>query len=223
MNRIAAFIPLAKEQTMYKAITLREFIEIIRENLAEPLYPAYDLIIQKKVDLWLASLNHWYYDDLRKWTWWLNLALSIIPWIVWWKLVDRKRLLPILAVGLLASLAATMLDIIGSEAVLWGYPDRLLPNLPRLFPIDFTVIPVSFMLIYQYFISWKKYFLALVLMSFLFSFAAEPLMVYLGLYEMYLWEYIYSFPIYIAIGLAIRWLVDKALLIQQKALKINKG
>ncbi len=198
-------------------VSIQEYVEIIKESLAKPLFPVYEQVAKVKTELWITSLNHWYYDDLHKWTWWLSLALTIIPLLVWWKIVDRKKLLTIVVVGLLANIFSAFLDVMGSEAVLWGYPDRLLPNLPRLLPIDFTVIPVTFMLLYQFLPDWKRYFPALIMMSFLFSFAAEPLMVCLKLYELYSWKYIYSFPIYIAMGIIIKWLAEKFWSIQQKA------
>ncbi|OEH87040.1 hypothetical protein BHU72_00835 [Desulfuribacillus stibiiarsenatis] len=170
--------------------------------------PDYELVKEMKWQLWVVSLNHWYFDDIRKWTWWLSLAFTVVPLYIWWKVVDKKRLLEIVIIGLLANITSSFLDIVGSEAVLWGYPDRLFPNLPRVLPVDFTVIPVTYMLIYQYFPTWKHYIIAIVSMSLLFSFVAEPILVAIGLYEIYYWEYIYSFPIYIAMGIVIRWLTD---------------
>lgn len=192
-----------------------DFVQRVKENLArDGGYPANRDVYEAKDKLMEAMLRHWYFDDLRKWTWWLSLVLTIIPLIIWWKIVDRKRLLEITVYGLLANITATFLDVIGSELVLWSYPDRLLPNLPRLLPIDYVVVPVAYMLIYQYFPKWKDFVIAMTVLSLIFSFVAEPLLVLLNMYELHYWQYWYSLPIYFAIGVVLRIFLE-ALLRQQ--------
>jgi len=201
-----------------REMSMGEYIAILKRNLSESTYLAYEKLTEKKFETFLASLNHWYFDDLGKWTWWLSLGLTVIPLIIWWKIADKTRLLEIIVLGLLANTTASFLDVVGSEAVLWGYPDRLFPNFPRILPIDFTVIPVTFMVIYQYFPDWKRYSLAIIAMSFIYSFVAEPLLVLIGLYELYAWKFVYSFPIYIIMGLFLR-LVVELFIVKQKASK----
>jgi len=166
-------------------------------------------ITQLRSELCNLSVQHWLKDDIHKWTWWLNLTLTVLPWIIWWKVVDRKKITEIFVYGLLISTVAGSLDSFGTESVYWTYPDVLIPIIPRLLPIDLTVIPVVYMLVYQRYPDWKSFFIVSVIVSGLFSFIAEPILIWLNLYSLVTWKYIYSFPIYIIMALAMKWLTKK--------------
>jgi len=161
------------------------------------------------------SYQHWLRDDIHKWTWWLNLSLIIIPIYIWWKFVDKARLVEIIMLGLFVDLIVTVLDVFGSEYVLWTYPDMFLPTIPRLMPIDYMVVPVVYMLIFQYYPKWKSYVFMLIVMSGVFSFLVEPLMIWLNLYALVKWKLIYSFPIYIFIGIFSKWFTETAKRLQK--------
>jgi hypothetical protein len=169
----------------------------------------YSRILESKLQYNQIQLANWLNDDLSKWTWWLNLIAIIIPIIILWKLLDQKRLLQILVFGLLIAILSTFLDAIGECLMLWFYPDRFLPISPRLLPIDFITLPFFYMLVYQYFTQWKNFIMANIILSAINSFVLEPLLVWLNLYQPINWHYFYSFPIYIAIPILIRWLTEK--------------
>lgn len=166
--------------------------------------PPYKELLNLAKEHWRLQYQDWVNDDIHKWTWWLQLAVAIIPLFFWWKIVDKKRLLEIIVFGLLINVFTIILDTIGYAMVLWDYPDRFLPALPNIAPIDVVVVPVTYMIIYQYFHTWKSFIIAMVVMAAIYSFVAEPLMVALNLYTLVRWEYVYSFPIYLAMGIAIR-------------------
>lgn len=176
---------------------------------------SYQEVIEVRRKLQELTVAHWGQDDIHKWTWWLNVFLTIIPWIIWWKLVDHKRVFEILAYGLLVSLTVTLMNVAGTQAVLWGYPDVMIPFMPRLFPIDYVLIPVIYMLIYQYFWDWKPFVIANIMMAGVFAFVLEPAMEWLGLYEMYIWKHIYSAPIYFVMAVFWKWVVGKIIVSQQ--------
>ncbi|MBP1949255.1 CBO0543 family protein [Virgibacillus litoralis] len=129
--------------------------------------------------------------------------LSILPAIIWWILVNKKRIIEITAFGLFYGVAAIILDSIGSNALAWTYPYILSPYLrPQLYPYDVGVVIISFMFCYQL---WsnnsKKFFLFSGLLAAFLAFVAEPIMVWLGLYKTIYWKHIYSFPIYWLLGI----------------------
>lgn len=64
------------------------------------------------------------------------------------------------------------------------------------------------MFIYQYFREWKSFIIANVILAAIFTFIAEPITVWLGIYKLDNWKYIYSFPIYILKTALIKWIVD---------------
>ena len=164
------------------------------------------------------SLHHWWKYEVLKWNWWLSVALTFVPLYIWWKIVDKKRLMEIVAYGFFINISSSFLDVVGSEFVLWDYPIRVIPNLPRLLPIDFTVIPVVYMLIYQLFPKWKGFLIANTVVAAVFSFIAEPLLVWMKLYILITWKYYFSFPIYIAMAAVGKLMVNVFKSAQKKAL-----
>lgn len=73
----------------------------------------------------------------------------------------KTKLLEIVTYGLIVSFLSTILNLFGTEFVLWGYPNNLVPVAPLLFEIDLGFLPVIYMLIYQYFPDWIKFTIAI--------------------------------------------------------------
>ncbi|MDT8903610.1 CBO0543 family protein [Anaeroselena agilis] len=149
------------------------------------------------------------YEYWRQYTynapvWWLLILTLILPWIIWWRFVDKARLSLCLSLGLLTLIVCTGLDAVGVAHGRWVYPHKLLGTFPHLVPVNFSLLPVSYMLIYQFFPSWKKYLRASFAMGLLFAFVGEPVLIFLGVYLPLQWYHHYSFPLYIAIAVAVK-------------------
>lgn len=140
--------------------------------------------------------------------WWLLVGITILLWVVWLCLVNKRRLQPILIVGMFTSILAIIFDDIGLSEVAWNYPYRMMPFTSRMNPVDLCVIPVSYMLLYQFLVSWRSYIIGILGFSLFAAFIAEPIFVKLNMYVTLTWEYWYSAPIYFAIGLFTKWFVD---------------
>ncbi len=153
-----------------------------------------------------ARLENWLGKDLGSWRWWVLVALIIVPWFVWYKLADKKRLVELVMFGLIVMVFTITLDELGFSLSLWSYPVDVIWIFPRLTSVDYTAVPIIFMLLYQYFSTWKSFFWALVALSTLFSFVLEPSIVYFEFYILIKWSYLYSFNIYIIMGLISRLL-----------------
>ncbi|MBM7600225.1 hypothetical protein JOC34_002616 [Virgibacillus halotolerans] len=156
-----------------------------------------------------ANYHYWIEHVLFSFNWWFLLVLSIVPWIIWWQVVDKTRLLEISLMGTLAIILAITFDTAGYSLVLWSYGYKLVQMTPSLSSIDLALLPVAYMLIYQLFPKWKSYFIAHVIFSVGGSFVMEPLFVWMGIYTLHGWQYIYSFPIYIVMGIGFKWLILK--------------
>ncbi len=166
-------------------------------------------IITMRQHLWALSVRHWRLYEVGRWQWWLCAVMLFLPAVVWWKLADKKRVLELLTHGFFVAGAASFLDVLGSEAVLWVYPIKLLPSSPRFLTVDTTCLAVVYMLLYQYCRSWRAYLTALTLAALMMTYVAEPLMVRAEMYRLLTWRYSYSLPIYIAMGTAARWATEK--------------
>ena len=150
----------------------------------------------------------WMEQMVFTWHWWLDVALAVLPWILWLIVRDRKNTHNLLYAGLFSMLVATLLDMGGVSQSGWNYNTWLLPYLPEYLPWDLSVMPVTAMLFYQFFPKIKPWVKG-VAFGLIASYVAEPVFIWLGVYEPSKWEHHYSLPIYIAIYLIGNWLYER--------------
>ncbi|MDR4948098.1 CBO0543 family protein [Neobacillus cucumis] len=164
----------------------------------------------KRMDFIKSFHEYWINNDLFSWQWWFLLLTTILTWIVWVKTVDKKRTHLILNYGLFFGIFSFVFDMIGVNHGAWAYPIRLYwAFIPPLLPFDLTYLPVIFMVTYQrYGQRWFSFILALIVISAVISLLIEPLFHWMGIYVMYKWKYIYSFPLYILLASFVKFLVE---------------
>ena len=165
-------------------------------------------IITRKMQLLKLTNDYFSTYVLFTWQWWLLLFLTIIPWIIWWKLVDKKRLVEISLFGFFIFLWVVLSDIAGVTYGLWDYPIGLVPGAGFSITADLTVFTLSHMLVYQYFPTWKGYAIANLVYALVFAMILEPIAIHIDLYVMLKWKHIYSVPIYFGKALIGKWLVE---------------
>lgn len=174
-------------------------------------YPSFEEIRELHQKLAEMRYDYWLNHDLFSLQWWLLLTVFIVPWIIWWKLVDKERIFQILLFGTLLMILVITLDDIGIELNLWSYPYKLFFAISRLSAIDQGILIVAHMFLYQYFVRWKSFLIANVIMALFFSFILEPLTVKMRIYDLENWRYIYSLPIYILKAMLVKWIVDEVI------------
>lgn len=160
--------------------------------------------LQSKADNMLQKI--WVDEMVLTWQWWLLMVIFIVPWIVWWRFVDRKRIFEILTYGFMVTMLAMSFDAIGVECDLWEYHYQLIPLLDVLIVFDISVVTVTYMLVYQSLQSWGWFIIAHIGIAGVFAFIAEPTLVHLGYYQLIKWKFFYSFPIYFSIAVFLRWI-----------------
>lgn len=166
---------------------------------------AHTLYTQLRYEYWLAYEA---YTGL----WWFLLSCWLLPWVIWWLIVDRKRIVEISFYGLVVMFVTTILNAVGSVQNLWAYTVKIIPFTPHLEAIDWSILPITYMLIYQYNSSWKAFIIAQTIIGLLYSFVGEPFTIYI--IKTYLplnWNYIYSLPIYLILAILPR-LITKYLI-----------
>ncbi|GBF33578.1 hypothetical protein DCCM_2681 [Desulfocucumis palustris] len=164
-----------------------------------------EFLVQKRADEILRQ--GWKKETFLTWEWWLLVALTIFPWLIWWKLVDRRRIFEILTYGIMIMIISEFFDGIGVEFDLWEYHQRLIPLFDILIVYDFSVIPVIYMLVYQFFNTWKSFAVASIIVAGIFAFISEPALMAMGFYEVFNWRHVYSFPIYFSMAMSMRWIM----------------
>lgn len=151
--------------------------------------------------LYLLELNYWLKNEFLTWQWWILVGFLVLPWIIWSKLVKRDIILEILLFGTIIIITTTLLDVVGLQYRFWDHPIAFLPIIPRAFPFDFSMIPVAYMLLYQYFRTWKFFIIAQITMALTYSFIGEPFSEWAELVYYFDWRYSYSFIYYIIVGI----------------------
>lgn len=172
-------------------------------------------IQQRTIELNNMMMDYWIHNFVLSLKWWLLLVLTIVPWFFWWKVVDKSRILEILLYGILISSISTLLDVMGWNFSMWIYPNTLLPLCTPLVPIDYMLLPILYMLVYQYCSSWKSFSIVLLMMSSIFAFVLEPLAEMLNLYKPLKWNHVYSFFGFFLMGCFSRGFLLKIIKIQK--------
>lgn len=144
----------------------------------------------------------WRHYVLFTWQWWLGIALTVLPWFLWY-LVSRKRadMDRLLYVSYIVMVIALCLDIIGDQIGLWHYRYNVIPHVPTFVPFDLTLVPVSVLITIQTFQNLNPVIkgVAYALAS---SYIGEPFFHAIDVYNLIHWRYMYSVPIQICIYLA---------------------
>lgn len=174
-------------------------------------------VIEAQRNLFETNYTYWLEHVLFSFNWWFLIIVSIVPWFIWWKFVDKKRLMEIITVGLLSVVIVSLLDLMGSSFVFWTYGFNVVQMILPLITIDLTLLPVLNMFLYQLFPKWRSYTVASIVVALLGAFFAEPLFIWMGIYILHGWKPIYSLPIYIAISIILKLFMKKVITCQADA------
>ena len=104
-----------------------------------------------------------------------------------------------------------------------AYPVTLIPILPHLISVNYSMVPIIYALIYQYFPRWNSFIIANIILALVFSFILEPILVWMNLYDLVTWKYIYSVPTYLFAAIILKLLVEKVKCIQCNARCLKCG
>ncbi|HBI04883.1 MAG TPA: hypothetical protein DDY49_12740 [Paenibacillaceae bacterium] len=157
----------------------------------------------------------WFQQQLFSYQWWFLLFLSIIPWFIWWKIMDKSRIHEILSFGMIIAILSSIMDLIGITYQSWFYPIKLHWTFSSpTAPFDISLLPVVFMICYQYGDKWKSFIIGVLLLSSFFT-LGEYIFKFLEIYKENTWKSFYSLPIYSANAIFARWVMLRLLLIQK--------
>ena len=145
-------------------------------------------------------LQVWQNEIVFTWRWWLEIALSIIPWVLWFFYRKRESTGRLLCTGFLVVIISSWFDFLGTTIGLWYYPVKLIPTVPSYIVYDFTLMPVIVMSLLQVRPEINA-FVKGCLFAGVTAFVGEPVFEWLHFYNPVHWKHIYSFPIYLAIYL----------------------
>jgi hypothetical protein len=179
--------------------------------------PTWEQLTNLRLQEQELMLKYWLQSNLFTFQWWLIVLVPLLLWIVWWRQVDRRRFREITYYGLTITLIVFFLDTLGTNFSLWQYPVTFIPLVPTLLGADLAVLPVLYMHAYQHSPTLRIFWMRLIALGAFASFIAGPLAEWLSIYEMRYWSHLLSFPSYIAVGLLARWVIVKAIAIEQRS------
>jgi len=146
-------------------------------------FPSYDQVEQARATLRDLAHEHWAHHDFLTWKWSLLVFFTVVPWFIWWRIADNKRLHELLLYGGFVAIGTVIVDNIGTELLRWGFPDKLLQMVPPLFPADITLVPVFMMIGYQIARTWRSFVLVNIVLGVFMAYVGEPLFVWLDFYS----------------------------------------
>ncbi|CAM4329550.1 CBO0543 family protein [Paenibacillus tarimensis] len=137
----------------------------------------------------IELLNYWMdYSHLGTWQFWLSAAFMLIPLVVVYLYIDRSKVFHIGFFGYNVHTWFSHVDTFGVIHGLWEYPYQVIPFAPVSFMLDVSLVPVTYMLVYQWAINHgKSRYLCLTLLSAGFAFIFKPIMTSIGLFRLHEW------------------------------------
>ncbi len=153
------------------------------------------------------SIKDWTSNEVFTFGWFLMLAIIIVTYAVWLKLVDRKRGTVILLIGSLEAVAKLLIVAILLDNILglYDYKIRLLPVPANVFATSVTLSPILVMLVTQYKSSWKGYLLWTAIGNAFLNFVIFPIYTAIGILEFHKgWNVFYHFFVLYAIAICVR-------------------
>lgn len=165
-----------------------------------------ELLYQARIMEHNLSYTYWITEELFSVRWWGQLIFVIFTYTLCFYLIDKKRFTEILLFGALVAVMVGVVDTFAANFVLWSFTVRFFPIAPSVFLYDLTLVPLYYMLVYQYTSSWKQYLIWEAIAAGLMSFFFLPMLAFLKVYQIHNWSYFYNFLVLFFIGI-VAWLV----------------
>ncbi|MCM3443052.1 CBO0543 family protein [Metabacillus halosaccharovorans] len=165
-------------------------------------------------------LDYWYqYSSFDTWQFWVCVGVILIPLIVLYFLIDKKRIFLLGFFGFNIHVWMVYSDSIGSRYNFFEYPYKAIPFLPIQLGIDTSLVPVLFILVYQWILNHKKNFYLYMFGLIIFlSFIMKPILV--AHHFMHLKNganYFYLFLLYVVVVLLSKAITNVFLHLHSKA------
>lgn len=175
-------------------------------------------IQENQTEMWTSYWQQ--YSDFATWPFWVLAALFVLPLIVLLFRIDKRKALLLGFYGYNVHVFFTYVDAIGANMVKWFYPYKIFPVLASSVSLDVSLVPVAYMLMYQFTLNrHKNYYLFMLLLSAIFAFAFKPFLVAIGLFEMSKGtNYFTLFIGYVVVGLIAKWITNVFVYLEKKAL-----
>lgn len=112
--------------------------------------------------------------------------LLVLPLIVLYFAIDRKKIFLMGFYGFSINVWLTFINDIGTRLGWWDFDFMVMPYTPSFFSINSSLVPVMYMLVYQWTLNHNKnyYFFSFLTAAFI-SFVLMPLLATLGFFHIH--------------------------------------
>ncbi|WP_174727062.1 hypothetical protein [Mesobacillus harenae] len=145
-----------------------------------------DEILNKQDNLATMWLDYWKeFSTWQTWQFWAIALMLMIPLIVIYFAIDKRKVFHLGFFGFNIHTWFTYSDAIAMRTGYVTYPFQAIPIMPVNFALDASLVPVSFMLVYQWCLNHNKnIFLYGTILSAAFSFGIKPTLVYFDILQL---------------------------------------
>lgn len=182
-----------------------------------------EMILQARITLHDLVLTKWLAEDVVSPRWWSMVVLVMLSYLVCFSRFDKRRLSKIFLFGSLLTVGAVVYETVGVNFVLWFCSTPVFPIVPCLFVPYLTVLPVYYMLIFQYTTTWRQFSLWNLIAVSVYSFVLLPVFIYFKISEMDNWQPVYHMPFLFAIASLARAVTLLLIDIEQRQEKTVKN
>ncbi len=156
-----------------------------------------------------AWLDYWQRYSVGTWQFWLNMLILLLPLVILYFALDRRRALLLGFYGYSVHVIFTYIDGYGTSHSLWSYPFKTLPG-PMSFALDVSFIPIAYMLVYQWTIRHgKNYYLFATVLSGFLAFVFKPALDSMGMFLLHKGTtFLHLFLGYIVLTLTSKWVTN---------------
>ncbi|SFE88432.1 hypothetical protein [Alteribacillus iranensis] len=125
------------------------------------------------------------FSGLDTWQFWIIVLMTIIPLIVLFFAIDRRKVLLIGFFGFNYHVWFAYVNSTGIRYGLWEYPYEVVPFLPS-FALDASLVPITYMLVFQWTLNHNKnIFILSTITAAILAFIVKPIMVHLHYFHMF--------------------------------------
>lgn len=187
-------------------------------KLANAQMGEFDKIVKMGKKSTYTLIDYW--KDFELYTtfeYWMMVSFLVVPLLILFFKIDKNKIFLIGFFGYSVHVLFAYVDSYGRHIGFWNYPFPIIPVLPGL-AIDSSLVPVTFMLVYQWTLNHKKnYYVYSIAAAGIFSFIFKPLLVELGLFRMYEnINYLHLFIGYVFVVLTAKFITNVFLWTQKK-------
>jgi hypothetical protein len=152
------------------------------------------MIHQARIALHELVMEKWLAEDVFSLRWWSMVGLVALSYLICFSLFDKRRISKLFLFGSLLTVGAAVYETIGVNFVLWFCATPIFPIVPCLFVPYLTVLPVYYMLIFQYTNTWRQFSLWNLIAVSVYSFVLLPVFIHFKISEMDNWRPVYHIP-----------------------------